>query len=66
MRNGFFIATAFWGFVLGAGFLALGLSINNVALPKDMPSLGLLAAGALVAVVGGLLAAKSYRESRRR
>ncbi len=60
------MATAFWGFILGAGFLAMGMGLNNVAVPRDISTFGLLAAGALVAVVGGLLAAKSYRESRHR
>ena len=60
------MATAFWGFVLGAGFLAMGMSLSNVPIPKDGTTVSLLAAGALLALVGGLLAAKSYRESRGR
>ncbi len=63
IRIGFFVATALWGFVLGAGFLALALSLSNVRIPRDGAAIGLLAAGALFAAVGGVLGAKSYRES---
>jgi hypothetical protein len=66
LRSGFFMATAFWGFVLGAGFLAVAMSLSNIPIPKDGPTVGLLAAGTLLALVGGLLAEKSYRESRDR
>ena len=66
MRGGFFMATAFWGFVLGAGFLAVAMSLANVTIPQDGATVALLCGGAVLAVVGGLLAAKSYRESRGR
>ena len=60
------MATALWGFVLGAGFLAMAMSLSNTSIPKDASSVALVGAGALLALVGGLLAAKSYRESRNR
>ena len=66
MRTGYFVATAFFGFLLGAGFLAMALCLGNVALPKDGTTTCLLAAGAVLAAVGGLLASKSYREMRNR
>ncbi|MBD3868541.1 MAG: hypothetical protein IFK94_10500 [Acidobacteria bacterium] len=66
LRIGFFLATAIWGFILGAGFLAVGMSLSNVSIPRDGSTVGLLGAGILFAVVGGLLASKAYRESRNR
>ena len=57
------MAAALWGFVLGVGFLALAFSMSNVKIPRDGATFGLLAAGALLAVIGGVLGAKSYRES---
>ena len=60
------MATALWGFVLGAGFLAMAMSLSNTSIPKDASSVALVGAGSLLALVGGLLAAKSYRESRNR
>ncbi len=66
MRTTYFIVTSFFGFLLGAGFLAIALCLGNVALPKDGGTIGLMAAGAILAAVGGLLASKSYREARNR
>ena len=66
MRTGYFMATAMFGFLLGAGFLAITLCIENVAAPKNGTTIGLLTAGAVLAMVGGLLASKSYRETRNR
>jgi len=66
MRLVFFSATAVWGFILGAGFLAMGLSLSNIRIPRSGSTAGLLGAGLLLALVGGLLASKSYRESRNR
>ena len=42
----------------------MGLSLSNIQVPKSGSTIGLLGAGVLLAVVGGLLASKSYRESR--
>ena len=66
MRSGYFMATALFGFLLGAGFLGIALCVENVAVPNNGATIGLLTVGAVLAMVGGLLASKSYRETRNR
>ena len=66
MRTGYFMAAALFGFLLGAGFLAIALCLEDVAVPKNGATFGLLTAGCFLSMVGGLLASKSYRETRNR
>ena len=65
-RRIYFAVAALWGFILGSGFLAVALSADGNAIPKDSKTLGMVAAGAILSVIGGLVAAKAYRETMAR
>ena len=62
-RRIYFAAATLWGFVLGSGFLAVALSADGNSIPKDLKTLGMITAGAVLSIIGGLVAAQAYRET---
>ncbi len=63
LRKLYFSFAALWGFLLGAGFLAVALKVGSTEISIDLKTLGMVASGAVLSVLGGLMAAQSYRES---
>ena len=63
----FFSLAALWGYVLGIAVLAAALSISGRRpLAFEASLVPWLAAGSVLGVTGGLVAAGAYREARRR
>jgi hypothetical protein len=65
-RRIYFAVAALWGFILGSGFLAVALSADGNAIPKDLKTLGMVVGGAILSMIGGLVTAKAYRETMAR
>ena len=62
-RRIYFAVAALWGFILGSGFLSVALSADGNSIPKDLKTLGMITAGAVLSIIGGLVAAQAYREN---
>ena len=63
LRRIYFASASLWGFMLGMGFLAVALSAGGSEVPKDLKTLGMVAGGTVLSIIGGLVAAKAYREA---
>jgi membrane associated rhomboid family serine protease len=66
LRATFFAVAALWGFIAGAGALAAGYRIAGHPGTVDGVVLGVAIPGAILAALGGLVAAGAYREARDR
>ena len=63
VRRVYFAIASLWGFLLGTGFLAVALSAGGNGVPRDLKTLGMVAGGAVLSIIGGLVAAQAYRET---
>lgn len=66
LRVTFFVLAALWGFILGVGAFAAALAISGRRADVNASVLGYVVPGALVAMAGGIVASKAYREVRER
>jgi hypothetical protein len=66
MRSLYFSLAALWGFLIGSGALLIGFSATGARLHLGGGPLAALAAASILAVVGGMVAARAYREATRR
>jgi hypothetical protein len=66
IRLFYFGLASLWGFVTGVGSLASVHALSGAPVVLTLESLGLVLPGALLALVGGAVAAAAYREVRRR
>ena len=67
LRFAYFSAAALWGFLVG--ILALLVALQAEGASSALPGLataGYLVPAALVAVVGGVVIARAYRDAKRR
>ena len=67
LRRAFFSLSALGGYLIGAAALAFALAARGRQVGiEDSLVIGALAAGAVVAVIGGVIVSEAYREMRNR
>ena len=66
LRVMYFSLAALWGFLAGSGAVLVGLSGAGRRVQLSGPALGLFGGASVVALIGGVVAAKAYRSASRR
>jgi hypothetical protein len=66
LRFAYFTMASIWGFLSGTAGVLFWLTASGKPVRFEPIVLGTLAAAAAVAIVGGLVAAKAYREAAQR
>ena len=66
VRAIYFGIASVWGFLIGSAALLWGLSLNGHPVRADGLLTGLLVGAGFLAVVGGVLTARAYREAAQR
>ena len=66
LRRFYFGLASLWGFLSGAVTLSVAFAVSGRSVPGLPLTLAALSVGAVLAVVGGVIAAGAYREARRR
>jgi hypothetical protein len=66
IRAIYFGIASIWGFLIGSAALLWGLSLNGHPVRPDGLLTGLLIGAGFLALVGGVLTARAYREAAQR
>ncbi len=62
----YFSLASLWGFLIGTATLLYGFSLAGHHLELDPVAIVAMAAAVVLAVVGGVITARAYREATRR
>ena len=62
----YFSLASLWGFLLGTAALLFGLSLTGRRLDLSPVAIVAMSAAVILAVVGGMVASRAYREASRR
>ena len=66
LRLIYFSLAALWGFLIGTAAVLFGLSLGGISLDLSPGTIVALAVSSILAVVGGMIASRAYREATRR
>jgi len=66
LRLIYFSLASLWGFLIGTATLLFGLSLEGTRLDLSPAAIIAMSAAVVLAVVGGIVAARAYREAARR
>jgi len=62
----YFGLASLWGFCIGTAAILIGLNLMETPLRPDPTLMAAIAAAAVLALVGGIIAAIAYRDAARR
>jgi hypothetical protein len=66
LRALYFALASLWGFLIGTATLLFGFSLGGVQLELSPLAIIAMSAAVVLAVVGGMIAARAYRDASRR